>query len=115
MRLSRRDFLKTGSVGGIALTLSKIGIPGAALAEQPSFFERETLNGAEVPVRGRVDGVAKVTGAKLYVSDFRAADMPGWPQQTSHALLVRATNASHVYEGLNLDLNRPGIAGGLLA
>lgn len=103
MRLSRRDFLRTGSVSGIALTLSKIGIPGAALAEQPSFFERETLNGAEVPVRGRVDGLAKVTGAKLYVSDFRAADMPGWPPQTSHALLVRATDASHVYEGLNLD------------
>ena len=28
---------------------------------------------------GRIDGVAKVTGAKLYASDFRAADLPGWP------------------------------------
>lgn len=103
MRLSRREFLRTGTVSGIALTLSRLGIPDAAMAEQPSFDTRETMSGSGVRLRGRVDGVAKVTGAKLYVSDFRAADMPGWPQQTSHALLVRATDASHVYEGLNLD------------
>jgi hypothetical protein len=36
---------------------------------------------------GRVDGVAKVTGATLDASDFRAADLPGWPAQTSHAML----------------------------
>ena len=78
MRLSRRDFLRTGSVSGIALTLSKLGIPDAALAEQPSFFERETLNGAEIPVRGRVDGVAKVTGAKLYLITHLAQPPVVW-------------------------------------
>jgi len=35
---------------------------------------------------GRIDGVAKVTGTKLYASDFRAADLPGWPATTSHAV-----------------------------
>src|SRR5262249_25952706 len=55
-------------------------------------------------VTGRVDGIAKVTGAKLYASDFRAADLPGWPPSTSHALLVRAPDASHIYEGLDLGL-----------
>ncbi len=58
------------------------------------------VNGA-----GRIDGVAKVTGTKLYASDFRAADLPGWPAQTSHALLVRAPDATHVYIGM--DLARP--------
>lgn len=103
MRLSRREFLTTGTVSGVALTLSRLGIPDAAMADQSSFFARENMNGMAPRLRGRVDGVAKVTGAKLYISDFRAADMPGWPQQTSHALLVRATDARHVYEGLNLD------------
>ena len=51
---------------------------------------------------GRVDGVAKVTGAKLYASDFRASDLPGWPQNTSHAILVRAPDATHVYIGMDL-------------
>jgi CO/xanthine dehydrogenase Mo-binding subunit len=47
--------------------------------------------------------VAKATGAKLYASDFRAADLPGWPAETSHALLVRASDATHVYSGLDLE------------
>lgn len=102
MRISRRELLRAGSVSGIALTLSKLGIPAAA-AEQPSFLSRETLTSAAGSSPGRIDGVAKVTGAKLYVSDFRAADMPGWPQQTSHALLVRTPDASHVYEGIDID------------
>ena len=48
--------------------------------------------------------MAKVTGAKLYASDFRAADLPGWPANTSHAMLVRAPDATHVYTGMDLAL-----------
>ncbi len=51
---------------------------------------------------GRVDGAAKVIGAKLYASDFRAADLPGWPAKTSHAMLIRAADATHVYLGMDL-------------
>ena len=52
---------------------------------------------------GRIDGVAKVSGSKLYLHpDFRASDMPGWPSETSHAILVRAPDATHVYTGLDL-------------
>ena len=103
MRISRRELLRASSAGGIALTLSRLGLASAASAEQPSFLDRETLGRVAGPSVGRIDGVAKVTGAKLYVSDFRAADMPGWPGQTSHALLVRTPDASHVYEGIDLD------------
>ena len=59
---------------------------------------------------GRIDGLAKVTGAKLYASDFRAADLPGWPPDTAHALLVRAPDATHLYQGLDLGLLRGGAA-----
>src|SRR5215471_4548853 len=102
MRASRRDFVKLLTVSGISVAVSRL-----SLAQIPDFATRETLPGRRGlypagPVIGRVDGAAKVTGAKLYASDFRAADMPGWPSETSHALLVRVDDATHVFEGIDL-------------
>ena len=100
MQLSRRKLIEWGAVSGIALSMSRL-----ADAQTPSFLERETLpgRGVQSPPQGRVDGVAKATGAKLYASDFRAADLPGWPAETHHALPIRSPNASCVYQGLDLD------------
>ena len=100
--ISRREFLRAGAASGIVLTLTRL-----AAAEEPAFAARETLPGRQAwnPAAtgaGRIDGVAKVTGAKLYASDFRAADIPGWPSQTSHALLLRVADATHIYAGLDL-------------
>src|ERR671936_1457911 len=104
MQPSRRGFVKWATASGIALSLSRL-----ALAEEPDFAARETLpgRGAWNPAArgvGRIDGVAKVTGAKLYASDFRAADLPGWPQNTSHAMLIRTTDATHVLTGIDVSL-----------
>ncbi len=109
MRPSRRDVLSLGVIGSIAVTLSRLGPAQAATDGPLSFLAHETLPGAgtELPAVGRVDGLAKVTGAKLYASDFRAADMPGWPTSTAHALLVRANDATHLYQGLDLDKLEP--------
>lgn len=100
MRPSRREFLKWGTVSGIALSVARF--PTAQAAD---FDVVETLpgKGAPVPGLGRVDGFAKVTGAKLYVSDFRARDMDGWPPETAHALLVRTPDATHIHDGIDLD------------
>src|SRR6202030_854164 len=102
MRPSRREFVKWVTASGIALSLSRL-----ASAEEPTFAARQTLPGRQnwkpaANGAGRIDGVAKVTGAKLYASDFRAADLPGWPKDTSHAMLIRAPDATHVYTGLDL-------------
>src|SRR5580704_17698077 len=102
MRTSRRQFVKLVTASGIALSFSRL-----APAEEPSFAARQTLPGRQnwkpaANGAGRIDGVAKVTGAKLYASDFRAADLPGWPSATSHAILVRAPDATHVYLGMDL-------------
>jgi CO/xanthine dehydrogenase Mo-binding subunit len=102
MRTSRRAFVKMATASGIALTLSRL-----SAAAEPGFAARETLPGRQgwnpaATGAGRIDGVAKVTGAKLYASDFRAADLPGWPAQTSHAILVRVPDATHVYTGMDL-------------
>jgi CO/xanthine dehydrogenase Mo-binding subunit len=100
IRISRRALIQLGTVSGVALSMGRL-----ADAQNLSFLERENLPGRGVrhPFLGRVDGVAKVTGAKIYASDFRAADLPGWPAETHHALLVRSPDASHVYQGLDLD------------
>jgi hypothetical protein len=100
--VSRRGFVTSAIASGIAVSFSRL-----AVAEEPSFDLRETLPGRQrwnpaATGAGRIDGVAKVSGSKLYASDFRAADMPGWPTETSHAILVRAPDATHVYTGLDL-------------
>jgi len=102
MQPSRREFVKSVTASGIALSVSRL-----AIAEEPSFAARETLPGRQAwnPAAtgvGRIDGVAKVTGAKLYASDFRAADLPGWPQNTAHAMFILARDATHVYTGMDL-------------
>jgi CO/xanthine dehydrogenase Mo-binding subunit len=102
MRLSRREFVKWSTASGITVALSRL-----APAQEPPFAARETLPGAgrwnpAAGGKGRIDGVAKAAGAKLYASDFRASDFPGWPASTSHALLIRAPDATHVYTGIDL-------------
>src|SRR6267142_2424735 len=102
MQPSRREFVKWVTVSGIALSLSRLGS-----AEEAGFAAHQTLPGRQgwnpaATGAGRIDGVAKVTGAKLYASDFRAADLPGWPSKTAHAILVRAPDATHVYTGMDL-------------
>jgi CO/xanthine dehydrogenase Mo-binding subunit len=102
MRFSRRAFVTSAAASGIALSISRL-----AIGEESSFAARETLPGRQrwnpaATGVGRIDGVPKVTGAKLYASDFRAADLPGWPQKTSHAMLIRAADATHIYTGMDL-------------
>jgi CO/xanthine dehydrogenase Mo-binding subunit len=102
MAISRREFVQLATSSSIALSFSR-----AVFAESPGFDTRETLPGRQSwkPAAtgvGRIDGVAKVTGAKLYASDFRAADLPGWPANTSHAILIRVPDATHVYTGIDL-------------
>src|SRR5262249_57175267 len=106
MSISRREFVMSVTASGIALSMSRL-----AIAAEPSFAAREILPGRQrwnpaAGGRGRIDAVPKVTGAKLYASDFRAADLPGWPQKTSHAMLIRAADATHVLIGIDASLLR---------
>ncbi|QEE30679.1 molybdopterin-dependent oxidoreductase [Terriglobus albidus] len=103
MKATRREFVEWAVASGITLGVSRIGA-GQTAVTPPGFTAHETLpgRGKWTPEFGRIDGVAKATGAKLYASDFRAADLPGWPSETSHALLVRCADATHIYEGFDL-------------
>lgn len=101
MRPSRREFVSWVAAGGITLAMTPLRV-----AQARRFDETQTLPGTAPShsahgAAGRIDAVAKVTGSKLYASDFRAADMDGWPSATAHALLVRAADATHVFTGLD--------------
>ncbi|MBY6002793.1 molybdopterin-dependent oxidoreductase [Salipiger bermudensis] len=96
-RISRRSFLKTAT-GVVALRV--LGLPCPAAAAAP---ERPSALG---PVPGvaaqRVEGLAKVTGQKIYARDFHARDMAGWPDRQWHALYIRARSTQEAFLGLDL-------------
>jgi len=104
VELSRRSFLKAGMVAGVAVYVAPLG--GKAFA---ALFEEKILT--PVPwdprtgqARFRIDGTAKVTGAKVFARDVRARDMPHWPQQQAHALLLRTTRTDRLFDGIDLSL-----------
>ncbi|MCF8534017.1 MAG: molybdopterin-dependent oxidoreductase [Reyranella sp.] len=105
----RRRFLIGSTAAGIMLAL----VPPAARA---SFVDDEIMptapgwsgDGLGQP-RYRIDGYAKVTGAKLYARDFRAADMDGWPDETDHAMLLLASDATRRFVGADLTMLAPAL------
>jgi CO/xanthine dehydrogenase Mo-binding subunit len=52
--------------------------------------------------RHRIEGVAKVTGQKIYARDFRAADMLGWPGNECVAMVLRANESGRALRSINL-------------
>ena len=102
--VDRRSFLTASLVAGITIVVRPIAVPA-----QPAFDARETASGSAwrqtaTTAARRIDGWPKVTGAKLYAADFRAQDMPGWPRHTAHAMLLKTTDATHVFEGIDLSM-----------
>ncbi|HEY0662518.1 MAG TPA: molybdopterin cofactor-binding domain-containing protein [Lysobacter sp.] len=108
-RLSRRDFLKCSVVAGISVYIATPG--SAALA---ALFEKERLrplpwDATTGKIRYRTDATAKVTGEKIFSFDMRARDLPGWPQQQAHAMLLRVTQADRAYAGFDLSILGDGL------
>ncbi len=91
--ISRRTLLKTGA-GSLLLTV--LAIPDIAI---PATHELQELAGQ---AKRRIDGLAKVTGQKVYARDFNARDMAGWPSQQKFAMFMRATTTEHAFRELDL-------------
>ena len=104
--LDRRTLLRMAAIGGIAIAIRPYQVLAQSFSgdagSQP--IGGPIWHGAPGTARQRIEGFAKVSGAKVYAADFRARDIPGWPDDTGHALLVKATDASHLFEGIELDL-----------
>ena len=102
--LSRRSFLKASVVAGVSVYVAPMG--GKAFA---ALFEEKILtpiqwDSSNGQVKFRIDGIAKVTGAKVFARDVRARDMPHWPDQQAHAFILRATKADRNFLGFDLGL-----------
>ena len=98
-KTSRRHFLKMGMLGGIGLYL---GNPQGALAGKPSVGSGASSSSTTADPITRIDGIAKVTGSKVFARDLRAKDIEGWPKEQSHALILRLPFADQSYDGLDL-------------
>lgn len=109
--ISRRAFLKGSAIAGVTAYLAPFGSDafGALFEERVLSPTREDWQLAESTMRFRLDGIAKVTGNKVFARDIRAKDMPHWPDQQSHAFIIRATRCDHRFE--DIDLSRLEKAG----
>lgn len=116
-QLSRRGFLGAAGAGGMSviyneLALAKPGTPLFAASlphpHHPKLHPNPSPNwsGAPGKARFRIEGMAKVTGQKIYARDFRAKDMLmlGWPTQERVAMILRANDASRLFMGIDLSM-----------
>jgi CO/xanthine dehydrogenase Mo-binding subunit len=100
LRPSRRQMLRGSLIGGIAVYLAPLGSRAFASLFEEALLTRPVWNGGVL--KYRIDASAKVTGEKVFARDIRARDMPHWPQQQAHALVLRVTMADRVYAGFEL-------------
>jgi len=114
-RLTRRGLIGSGAAA-ITLLVHELALarpailknPGARPHPEGSPVQPQTPPGAPDwsagpgRARFRIDGLAKVTGQKIYARDFRAADLPGWPKTERMAMILRATQPGRLFAGLDL-------------
>ncbi|WP_322030462.1 xanthine dehydrogenase family protein molybdopterin-binding subunit [Paraburkholderia sp. J76] len=102
--LSRRSFLKASVIAGVSVYIAPIGSRAFAALFEEKILTPATWDAVTGQPKMRIDGIAKVTGAKVFARDMRASDMPHWPQQQAHALVLRTTLADRLYDGFTLDV-----------
>lgn len=98
--ISRREFIKLGTVGGITLMLGRL--PAAKAVQVHSGRHAKNWLNPDGTLRYRWDALRKVTGDKLFAYDFRARDLPGWPTKQAHAFFLKATQADRRFHGVDL-------------
>jgi CO/xanthine dehydrogenase Mo-binding subunit len=110
LRPSRRQVLRASLIGGIAVYLAPLGSRAYAALFDDGGLTRPVWNSRNSTLKYRIDGISKVTGEKVFARDIRARDMPHWPQQQGHALVLRVTKADRPYAGFDLSLLDPDLS-----
>lgn len=95
--ISRRDLLLAAAALGVSVSVTRLG---EARSLREGSHPAHWAEGGKA--RFRQDGVRQVTADKVFGMDMRARDMPGWPQQQSHAFLLRTPRADRAWLGLDL-------------
>ncbi|WP_111735595.1 xanthine dehydrogenase family protein molybdopterin-binding subunit [Roseovarius amoyensis] len=101
-KLSRRGFLRSAGAAAAAVHVIPLHQALADLQTSPQHQPPNWVQNGKI--RFRQDGIPKVTGNKVFATDIRAHDMPGWPDEQSHALIVRADRTDRRFQGVNLAL-----------
>lgn len=118
--VTRRTFLKAMGSGALTVSVSSVtGFTGACSSQRAAFGSGsniaanahptpETADGAPEwapepgKARWRIEGVRKVTGAKIYARDFKARDFDGWPKEENWLYAVRCNCVDKKFEGFDL-------------
>jgi len=108
-RLSRRQVLRYGLVAGVAVYVAPLGSRAYAALLDERLLTAAAWNGRSDSLKYRIDATSKVTGGKVFARDIRARDMPHWPQQQAHALILRTTLADRLYAGFDLSVLGPDL------
>lgn len=103
---TRREFLKhSARLGGGAVIVRYLADPTAACAAPSAATKGAPSATHWLSPSGRAahryDGLAKVTGAKIYGRDFRARDLPGWPGTEHRVHILRSPSADKVLVGVD--------------
>src|SRR5690625_4442480 len=106
---SRRDIIKLGTVGGIALFLGRLPLQPAHALEVHSGTSATDWIGQDGQPKYRWDAIRKVTGQKDFSYDYRARDIPGWPAEQGYAFMLKATDVQHRFEGVDLSVLGEGL------
>lgn len=107
--ISRRGFLKCLVVAGVSVYIAKPFSKAYAGLFEENILEAPNWDPKTQRIKYRTDAFAKVTGRKVFSMDIRAKDMPHWPQQQSHAFMLRVTQADKIYEGFDLSRLKDGL------
>lgn len=107
--MSRRGFLKASVIAGISVYIAPLGSRAFAALFEDKNLTPVAWDAAKGQAKFRVDGTAKVTGAKIFARDVRSRDMPGWPAQQAHAFVLRVTRADRPYLGFDLSRLADGL------
>ncbi len=99
VQLSRRGFLQSAASLAVAIEVIPLNRALADLQSAPQHQPPNWIHDGKI--KFRQDGIPKVTGDKVFAIDIRARDMPGWPDQQSHALLLRAGRTDRRFQGVN--------------
>ena len=102
--VTRRQFLQgTAAVGSAGLLVSTLDLGGLASSHAATMDPPGGWSGVPGQARYRIDGLAKVTGRKIYARDFQPIDLPNWPTTYRHALVVCAPFVDRIFDGLDLN------------
>ncbi len=107
---NRRTFIGISSGLASATLMVKYLAQGDAEAKEQTDYDKKNQildpgpawSAGPGKARHRYDGLAKVSGRKIYGRDFHAADMQGWPTDEVRVLVLRAHAADRIFLGVDV-------------